>query len=328
MGETYREFVKAEFKKRPEGMSAPEWMKEVAKKWRGIVVKGGKITPEKKKIASQFVKVTEEQAQKDLENFLTTSRFPKNAYTGNRFLDYFFKAYRLDTVSKGNISFYDFVKNLPFYRSKKYINDLFLKGTDALGVYNLYFAAVSQFKPVVAYNLYKRYDPTTVLDFSAGWGGRMLAAVKYGCNYIGFDTNTDLKTPYKKMLDYLEPKSKVQIIFKDSATVDYSKYKYDMVFTSPPYFKKERYESMPEYENYEEWVDTFLTPVISNTYRHLSDGGVYALNVPKAIYKDVKKILGRAPDKRIPLETVKRRKTGLARSGITYNEFIYVWQKS
>lgn len=35
-GMTYREFVKAEFKKRPAGVSAPEWMKKVAEKWRSM----------------------------------------------------------------------------------------------------------------------------------------------------------------------------------------------------------------------------------------------------------------------------------------------------
>ena len=35
-GMTYREFVKAEFKKRPDGVSAPQWMKKIAEKWRSM----------------------------------------------------------------------------------------------------------------------------------------------------------------------------------------------------------------------------------------------------------------------------------------------------
>ena len=33
---SYREFVSREFKKRPAGTPAKEWMKEVAMKWRGM----------------------------------------------------------------------------------------------------------------------------------------------------------------------------------------------------------------------------------------------------------------------------------------------------
>ena len=48
--------------------------------------------------------------------------------------------------------------------------------------------------------LYEIYKPTTILDFSMGWGGRLVAAMTIpNIKYIGFDTNTDLINPYKKI---------------------------------------------------------------------------------------------------------------------------------
>lgn len=40
-GGSYRSFVAAEFKKRPAGVSAPEWMKQIGAKWRKRSSGGG-----------------------------------------------------------------------------------------------------------------------------------------------------------------------------------------------------------------------------------------------------------------------------------------------
>lgn len=38
---SYRDFVRQEFKKRPPGTSAPDWMKEISVKWKQMKMKGG-----------------------------------------------------------------------------------------------------------------------------------------------------------------------------------------------------------------------------------------------------------------------------------------------
>lgn len=289
-------------------------------------MEGGKVTPEKIKLAKKAINVSPEQRDLDFERFMEKKTFLPLSNYGNKFLDYYFGPYRLDTISRKGISFYEFITDtnlLNKLKEKAWVKSFTKKeGISWYDVFRIYYGSISQFRPTTSYTFFQKYKPTSVLDFSAGWGGRMLGAIKYGCDYQGFDTNKDLRKPYREMLNYIKPTTKATITFKDSSKVDYSKYKYDMVFTSPPYYTIEKYEDMPTYTSYEDWVERFLRPVISNSYQHLQRGGVYALNVPQEIYKDVRTILGRAANTKYQLP-ITRRDT----RSINYKEFIYVWIK-
>ena len=142
-------------------------------------------------------------------------------------------------------------------------------------------------------------------------------------NYIGFDTNKNLREAYNGIMTTYPYSSTVSIDFTDSSTVDYSQYEYDMVFTSPPYYRNnkliEQYDNMPSYRTRQDFYDKFLIPVIKNTYKHLKDGGVFALNINVGMYDDLLHILGECNEK-IPL-TLSDRKNN-------YNEYIYVWKKN
>jgi 16S rRNA G966 N2-methylase RsmD len=277
---------------------------------------GGKVTAEKIRIAKTVYNITEEQAQKDLDTFMKKN----NVMAGLKFLNYYFAPYRLDTKSKKKISFYEFYHDKAL-QSKPYVKRLLDKAAP-FQVFSLYFGSISQFKPSVAYDVYSKLKPTTILDISAGWGGRCLGAIKYGANYIGFDTNTELRKPYSQMLKAIPNKPNVKLIFKDSSKVDFSRYSYDMVFTSPPYFTIEKYENMPTYDSFEGWVQVFLKPVVEKSYQHMKQGGKFCLNVPEKIYDECKKILGRASDDKIPLHMTKRQE-----GVINYHEYIYIWSK-
>jgi len=65
-----------------------------------------------------------------------------------------------------------------------------------------------------------------------------------------------LETSYRNMTGLDD--SKVTLIFKPSEQVDFSKYDYDLVFTSPPYFMIERYEKMPPYKSKQEFLENFF----------------------------------------------------------------------
>lgn len=290
-------------------------------------MEGGKVTPAKIKLARRAINVTPEQRDLDFEKFMEKESFLPLSNYGNKFLDYYFGPYRLDTISKKGINFYEFILDTNLLKKlaeKDWVKRGFTKkdGIAWYDVFRIYYGSISQFRPTTAYTFYTKFKPTSVLDFSAGWGGRMLGAIKYGCDYQGFDTNKDLRKPYAEMLKFIKPKSKAVVTFQDSSKVDYSKYRYDMVFTSPPYYTIEKYEDMPDYSSYEDWVERFLRPVVSNSYKHLQRGGVYGLNVPEDIFKDVRKILGRAPDTKYLLPIVKRRS-----EKIQYKEYIYIWLK-
>ena len=93
-------------------------------------------------------------------------------------------------------------------------------------------------RAAAAIQMYKKYKATRVLDFTAGWGARMVAAMALDIDYIGIDSNKSLKPGYDKLISLLKPytKSKIKMIYKEAQKVNMSKLgKFDSVFTSPPY---------------------------------------------------------------------------------------------
>ncbi|GMF43317.1 unnamed protein product [Phytophthora lilii] len=102
------------------------------------------------------------------------------------------------------------------------------------------YGSVANFRPAVAKYIYRRFKAKSVLDPSAGWGNRMIAAMSMDIDYIGVDSNKKLRSGYKKMYKTFKSNSNIEIITAKSQVVDYSKLSYDLVFTSPPYFDIER----------------------------------------------------------------------------------------
>ena len=143
------------------------------------------------------------------------------------------------------------------------------------------YGSVNQFRPMVAKYIYQRFKPKRVLDISAGWGNRLLAAMACDIDYIGIDSNKNLKSAYEKMYQMYPTKSNIQIIINNSENVDFSKLpEYDMIFTSPPYYTVEMYQNMKQYDSKENFVNTFFKPVVMNSYKNLKKGGYLILNMP------------------------------------------------
>jgi hypothetical protein len=286
-------------------------------------------------LARKIKVIPKEMAMADYEKLrsIPCNEIKVSSLVGNKAMDYFFFAKRLDTKSKKGLSFEDFMKDAtlrkkPYYRklfdyNMRYGKNQYVAWYD---VFRMYFGSINAFKPIIAKELYCRYKPKTVLDFSAGWGGRCLGAMASDINYVGFDTNTDLRSAYEGMIKMYPHNSDIKINFQDSAKADFSKYTYDMVFTSPPYFMKtkptEEYANMPQYTDRADFNAKFLHPVLRKAWSNLSSGGVMCLNVPKDMYPDCVEVLGKATTKH-PL-FIQNRYGGQKRR---YSEFIYVWKK-
>jgi DNA modification methylase len=114
--------------------------------------------------------------------------------------------------------------------------------------------------------------------------------------------------------------------FCDALTVDYSALKYDMVFTSPPYYDLEQYGTRESTtaRTKEEWDNTFYRPLFRETYQYLAKGGHYCLNIPVEIFERVcRDILGE-PWKRVSLKKSDRQQTDSSKK---YVEYVYIWKK-
>ena len=274
----------------------------------------------------------------------TPSTTPSFSRIGLNALDYFFLHHRIKAKTKRHISFFDAMKNREIvnklselvvkYKKKdlhEYDDQGLLKAQ--YQVFQLYYGTINQFRPMIAKWIYTLLKPNVaILDFSAGWGGRAIAAMSMGIPYIGIDANSKLEASYRNMINTCQPDATINMFFQPSEQVDFSKFKYDLVFTSPPYFMLEEYEKMPMYASKQDFLDRFFLPVIQSVWEHLLPGGNMALNMPVEMYDAIKDILPRIKrqlvlplSNRHPVNAVRR--TILGAKNTERHEYIYVWHK-
>ena len=272
--------------------------------------------------------------------------FNERCRIGNNIVDFFTFQERLETRGKYNVTFYDFVKNIEEFKKKKFIQNMFtyyatVKNARGLKneyivlkeVYNICISAINIFRPLMAVEVYAKYKPSVVLDPCAGWGGRAVGAAVCGENvkhYFGIDVNQSLQIPYQNMCAFLNSRCKskstlyprIRMTIADAVAYDYSQIepRYDMVFTSPPYYFIEKYSHNPFYNNSKDEMDEqFYAPLFSQTYLHLLPGGCMALNVNREIYERVcVRLFGHAH------QTMNCKKSKRQND---YREMIYIWIK-
>ena len=301
---------------------------------------------EKQIIANKIKCISEEDVKNDyemLKNMMaatttsTSVEFNERCRVGNNVVDFFTFRERLETRGKYNINFYDFFTNIEEFKKKKFIQTMltyYETTKNARGlkneyivlkeVYNICISAINIFRPLVAIEVYQRFKPTRILDFSAGWGGRAVGAAVCNISYFGIDINAGLHDPYNKMSAFLNSNtssSLINLLIADAVTYDYSTIApgYDMVFTSPPYYFIEKYSHNESYVSKDEMDQKFYIPIFSNTYKHLLPGGHFVLNVNKEIYERVCLALFGPAEQTMNCKKSKRQND--------YREMIYIWKK-
>jgi hypothetical protein len=150
---------------------------------------------------------------------------------------------------------------------------------------------VSNFRPAVAKAIYEIFNPRLTLDFSAGWGARLLGAMAAGVPYIGIDPNTVTTSDNRRLLATLRglfPHMHFDVMLGAACAEDFLGHQQfenlDLIFTSPPYFNTEKYcdqktQSYLRYPTRESWYDKFLRVCIEGAFLDLADGGHLVLNV-------------------------------------------------
>ena len=148
--------------------------------------------------------------------------------------------------------------------------------------------AIVFFKPTTAMYVYKKYGATSVLDPTAGWGGRMLGAWASGIAYTGFDTNNQLIIPYQQMMAKLATPN-LKMKFDSCLNADFSQIDYDCVLTSPPYLNIEVYPGMTPFASDRTYYRDFLIPLINKCRLHIKRGGKVCINISPKMYKALTK---------------------------------------
>jgi 16S rRNA G966 N2-methylase RsmD len=152
-------------------------------------------------------------------------------------------------------------------------------------------ASVSNFRPTVARSVVEHFSPEggTVVDFSAGYGGRLLGALSRRRRYIGIEPCRAQVKGLKRMTERL-----IELDLAGSAEIltgcaedlmrQLPRCSAELVFSSPPYFNWEKYasdasQSFIRHATYEAWRDGFLEPVMQESARVLRGSGRLVVNV-------------------------------------------------
>lgn len=148
----------------------------------------------------------------------------------------------------------------------------------------------TQFKSSVSKEIFERYNSRKVLDFSSGYGDRLLGAISSNCviKYTGFDPNTDLKKGHDSMIKKFCPlnnknSKNFKINYLPFENGDILNNDYDTVFTSPPFFELEDYvvgeQSIKNFKTFESWAKDFLFFSVDKCWEHIKENGYFILYI-------------------------------------------------
>lgn len=159
----------------------------------------------------------------------------------------------------------------------------------------------SGFRISVALTVLKIFKAKKWLDISAGWGDRLISAIGYDVDlYCGVDPNECLHSNYQKIIKTLVPLKDQDkyILIKDGfETAKLPNEKFDLVFSSPPFFDVEVYstnkeDSITQYKKGDDWYNKFLLPSIRKANDYLTDNGHLVLYIGEGkTYKYLDKML-------------------------------------
>ena len=159
--------------------------------------------------------------------------------------------------------------------------------------------SIQNFKPMNARAVWEYICPTlfgNLLDFSSGYGGRMMGAMtsRMRYNYTGIDPNTktyDGLVALGELLSECGQGNGYSMHCIPSEDFDPEPGFYQAAFSSPPYFDLEIYSDEPTQcmnrcSNLDAWFDLYVEPTLKMIHRALEDDAVYAVNI--ADYKSGK----------------------------------------
>ena len=289
--------------------------------------------------------ITTQALRKDLDNLNKFSADTNaNNFAGNPFLYHYQFGNLLNCRRADGRNIYDIAQD-PAQWAKLIENTRVRNrgGRTAAGnvfeCFRINLGSVVMFKATTAKYLYKKYRAQSVLDPTAGWGGRMLGAWSLGIDYTGIDTNVEMKPAYSDMMAFLAAEtgfdnalfevdtgSKLNMIWDSCLAVDFSKLDYDFVLTSPPYVNLELYEHMTPWARDEDFYTNFFIPLHTKCVTHIKQGGHVAFNISPKMYADALKF-GLTPcDEEEDLLQQMGQKVDALKKGKKKQDKIYVWR--
>jgi hypothetical protein len=233
---------------------------------------------DEKEVRRDFKRLREEEQEKEeKDHFFKIRLHKKSDLHLYKITDFFSEKCRIRCSFSG--------KKSPLQQFKNRIKHFEKIDFESYEDFDIYFRETvlncSNFPVPVAVEIYKFFKPKRILDFSAGWGDRLIGALAYSkrIEYLGIDPSKCMKDIYKRIVRFFEanPK-KYRVIKKPFEDYQVEEGYFDLVFTSPPFFNYEVYEknkdqSIEKWKDGESWKTGFLFPALEKSYYSLRKGG-------------------------------------------------------
>jgi len=190
-------------------------------------------------------------------------------------------------------------------------------------VWRVHGREATGFKQSFAISVLRRLGARRVLDISAGWGDRLVAAIAAGVDrYVAADPNFALRRGHEAIVQRLRGEGgppSVAIHYEPFEDADLGGEAFDTVFTSPPYFDFETYTDLPgqsiqRFTTLDSWTKGWLFPALAKAWGALGRGGnlavhmcdgriaepmlLFAATLPGAAYRGVLACTGSKPNPR------------------------------
>lgn len=149
----------------------------------------------------------------------------------------------------------------------------------------------SSFRPNIMVTFIKMFNVKSVLDFSSGWGDRLIGCMSQDVEYCGVDPNENLHPKYQEMIKFFnKDPSKYTMICDSIQDATLPDKEFDMVFTSPPYFDLESYQgkkqSIESFSNENAWFDNFLSVALQKCWNRVRNDGYMCVNINQKSNKE------------------------------------------
>lgn len=148
----------------------------------------------------------------------------------------------------------------------------------------------TNFKVSLAVSVYKYFKATRILDISAGWGDRLIAAIGHQAQrYLAYDPNKKLMAGHSAILtEFKADREQFSVRYAPFQDADLGQEMFDLIFTSPPYFDLEVYDtnaetaaqqSITQFRQFDQWMVSFLFRSLKKAWDNLMVGGNMVIHI-------------------------------------------------
>ena len=216
-----------------------------------------------------------------LTDYFTLEERIKASFINNKSPIEYFKENKKEIIKNLNLKSINEIVNIDdWFKFDKYMFD--------------HVRFTNNFRISVILKILDVFKPTKWLDISSGWGDRLISAILSPTikKYYSTDPNLDLHKHYDDIREKFNVSNKDYKIKKTGfEKLKIKDYDFDFIFSSPPFFKTEKYSDYPDdslvnFDSEKNWYENFLLFSIIKALKHLKVNCYFILNMKFHSNKD------------------------------------------